>query len=101
MVVLPFLSLATRLFQICIMKKQTEFQFSVYFKKSIVPSFSTLFVAAIPLFGLRLIWGHSIMQTIGFVAIGVIWTAISIWLVGIKRNEKQILLSMVKTKWNK
>ena len=100
-VVLPFLSLATRLFQICIMKKQTEFQFSVYFKKSIVPSFSTLFVAAIPLFGLRLIWGHYIMQTIGFVAIGVIWTAISIWLVGIKRNEKQILLSMVKTKLNK
>ena len=41
------------------------------------------------------------MQTIGFVAIGVIWTAISIWLVGIKRNEKQILLSMVKTKLNK
>lgn len=70
-------------------------------QKTIVPSFSTLFVAAIPLFGLRLIWGHSIMQTIGFVAIGVIWTAISIWLVGIKRNEKQILLSMVKTKLNK
>ncbi len=97
-VVLPFLSLITRLFQIYIMKRQTRFEFTVYFKKSIVPSVSTLIVAIIPLFALRLLWGHTIMHTIGFVTIGVFWTSVSIWLVGIKKNERQMLLSFVKTK---
>lgn len=96
--VVPFLSLATRLFQIFVMKKQTDFKVSVYIMDSIIPSFVTLLVAAIPLFGLRLIWGHSVLQTIAFVAIGIIWTCISIWLVGIKKNEKNLILSMVKSK---
>ena len=97
-IVLPFLSLITRIFQIYIMKKQTDFEVTTYFKKSIVPSFSTLIVAAIPLFALRLIWGHSIIHTIVFIIIGVCWTAFSIWLVGIKMKEKQILLSFLRTK---
>lgn len=97
-VVLPFLSVITRLFQIYIMKRQTEFKFNTYFKKSILPSFSTLVVATIPLFALRLLWGHSIMHTICFVAIGVCWTAISILLVGTQKNEKQMLLLFLKTK---
>lgn len=100
-IVLPFLSLITRIFQIYILKRQTEFKFATYFKKSIIPSFSTLIVAVIPLFALRLIWGHTIIHTIEFIIIGVCWTAFSIWLVGIKKNEKQILLSFLRTKLNK
>lgn len=100
-IVLPFLSLLTRIFQIYIMKRQTDFKFTTYFKKSIVPSFSTLIVAVIPLFALRLLWGHSIMQTIEIIIIGVCWTAFSIWLVGIKKDEKQMLLFFLRTKLTK
>lgn len=100
-IILPILSFATRLFQVYIMKRQTKFSFIYYCQKSIIPSFSTLIVAVIPLFALRLFWGHSIMQTIGFMIIGVCWTIVSIWLVGIQRNEKQMLLSLLKTMFNK
>ncbi len=101
-IIAPVLSLATRLFQIYIMNKQTDFQFSIYFKTSIIPSFATLIVAAVPLFGLRLVCGgHSIMQTLVFIIVGVVWTTISIYLIGINKNERRMLLSIIKIKFNK
>ena len=99
-VVAPILSLATRSFQILILKKQTDFQFARYLNDSIVPSFVTLIVAIIPLYCMRIVIGHSLLQTLFFVVIAGVWTSLAVWMVGIKENERRMLLSFIKTKLN-
>lgn len=97
-VVAPILSLATRSFQILILKKQTDFQFTKYFNNSIIPSFVTLIVAIIPLYCIRIVIGHSLLHTLFFVMIALVWTSLAVWMVGIKKKERSMLLSFIKTK---
>lgn len=100
-IVASFLSLMTRLFQIYIMKRQTEFKFSIYFRKSLLPIIATVMLTSIPLYLLRILIGHSLKETMLFLTIGAIWTLFSIWLVGIKKNEKHTILAFLKAKFNK
>ena len=100
-IVLPFLTLATRLFQIYILKKQTEFDLRFFLKRSLLPSMITLMVAFVPLFFLKFIWGHSVAATICFVLIGALWAVISIWIVGLKPSEKNNIVSFVLKKIKK
>lgn len=93
------LAVVTRMFQVFIMKKQTNFQFLVYFKYSLLPSFLTIIVSFVPLLCLRLIWGHSVIHTITYFLIGVLWTVFSIWMVGIKNSERQMIVSELRKKF--
>lgn len=95
-IVIPFLTLGTRLFQIYILKKQTIFDFVIFLKKSIIPSLSTLIVSFIPLYGLNFFWGHSKIATILFVIIGALWAIVSIYLVGLNASEKKNINSFFK-----
>ena len=97
-IVMSFLSLATRAFQIYILKKQTQFSFSKYSKTSLLPVFFTMLITVLPLWALRIVWGHNIWQTILFLIIGVFWTMIAIWIVGVHKSEKNMIISFVKSK---
>lgn len=100
-IVMPFLTLATRIFQIYIMKKHTKFNVNIYFRNSIIPSFMTLALAVIPILTLRQIWGHTLVATMGFICVGVLWTIISIWLLGIRNDEKTTIINLAKSKISK
>lgn len=93
--VAPILTLATRLFQVYILKKLTNFKLSIFLRKSIIPSLLTLIVSFIPLYFLKMIWGHSVLEILLFILIGVIWSIISISLVGLQRNERKYVISIV------
>lgn len=100
-IVVPFLTLGTRVFQIHILKKQTQFNLGLFLKKSIIPSLLTLAVAFIPLYGLKMIWGHSKFATIVFVIIGALWAIVSICLVGLKPSEKVNIIGFIRKKISK
>jgi len=95
-IVVPFLTIGTRLFQIYILKKETKFDLYIFFFKSIVPSLLTLVVAFVPLYGFKMIWFHGKMATILFVVIGALWAAVSIFLVGLTSSEKQNIITFVR-----
>ena len=97
-IVMPFLTLGTKIFQIFILMKQTKFDFGLFLKKSIIPSLSTLAVAIIPLYGLKMVWWSSKVGTILFVIVGALWAGLSIWLVGLKPSEKNNVVGFVKQK---
>lgn len=100
-IVMPFLTLGTKIFQIYVLKKRTSFDLSVFIKKSIIPSLITLAVSFIPLYGLKTIWWSGKVGTIIFVVVGAIWAMASIWLVGLKPSEKKNMVGFVKQKFLK
>lgn len=97
-IVMVFLSFCTRLFQIFILKKQTEFVIRKYLKVSIFPTLLTVVIAVVPLLILRIFWGHEVWQTLVFITICVLWTLLSIWIAGVNKKEKSMLLSFVNNK---
>lgn len=100
-IIMPFLALFTRLFQIYILSEQTKFSFATYFSISIMPVLLTLIFSIFPIWGLRSLFSNSVLHTILFFCLAVLWTIISIWLVGVKNNEKQMILNFIKTKFVK
>lgn len=97
-IVMVFLSFCTRLFQIFILKRLTDFEIKKYLTVSVLPTLWTVVIAVVPLFFLRVIWGHRVWQTLVFIIICLLWTLISIWIAGVNKNEKSMILSFVKKK---
>lgn len=95
-IVLPFLTLVTRAFQIYIMRKNVGFSFHSYWKVSLAPCLKTAIIIAIPLALIRLFMGHTIVETLIVIALSLIITLIGIWLFGLKYNEKNSILRYLK-----
>lgn len=100
-VILPFFTLIMRCFQLFIMKKLTSFSLVRYVRQSLLPSFGSLALAFVPLWGIRKILGHSIPETLIFLTGGVAWSVVATWLVGIFPNEKLVIRNYLINKMNR
>lgn len=100
-IVMVFLSFCTRIFQIFILKRLTDFEIKKYLTVSVLPTLWTVVIAVVPLVFLRVIWGHRVWQTLVFIILSMFWTIFSIWIVGVNKKEKMMVLSFVKKKINK
>ena len=96
-VILPVLSLGIRAMQIILLKKMTSFEFSTFCKRSLIPSLRTLLLASIPLIGVRFFIGHTILETILLTIIAVVWTVVSVILVGISKDERKTIIGFIRT----
>ncbi len=100
-IIMPFLTILTRVFQIFILKRQTEFNVKQYVRFSLVPSILTLIIAIIPLVLLRSHWGSGSFNTIMFVALSGLWTCFVVWIIGLNRREREQIIGFVKKKVNR
>lgn len=97
-IIMVGLSLITLLFQCMIMKELTAFSISEYIKITIKPSMVSTIAAILPLVCFKQMFvTSSIIDTLSFVVLGIIWTAIAVLLFGLKREERIIILKV----WDK
>ena len=96
-VILPVLSLGIRAMQIILLKKMTSFEFSTFWKRSLMPSLHTLLLASVPLIGLRIFIGHTILETIVLTTVAVVWTIVSVILVGMSKDERKKIIGYIRT----
>lgn len=97
-VVMPFLTVALLIMQILLLRKMTSFSLATYCKKTLIPSLLSIIAAFLPMFALRQIFGHSIMATLIFMIISVIWSVVAIMFLGIRKDERQRIINLVKAK---
>lgn len=95
-IVVPFLTLATRAFQIYIMRKNVDFSFRSYWQGSLAPCLKTALALIIPVIPLRIIMGHTFLETTIVLITSFVITIISIWIFGLKDNEKKSIIRYVK-----
>lgn len=93
-IVMILLSIVTVVFQCCIMKEITIFTVNEYIKRTILPSIYTIFLSTLPLLFLRFVFGSSILAFLAFVLISIIWSSISIFIVGLSSNEKNMIINL-------
>ena len=95
-----FLTAATVCFQMYTMVKLTHFNIKEYISSTIIPIIKTTIVSVLPLLLVSLKWEYcnTIVMTLFFLVISVIWTIISIVLMGLSRAEKHILFGFLKQK---
>ncbi|MHC1779097.1 MAG: lipopolysaccharide biosynthesis protein [Bacteroidales bacterium] len=95
-IVLPFFTLATLVFQIGIMTELTHFNIKHYTKETLWPSLKTAFVAFFPLSLIRFAFGHSIQDVVTFLLIAIVWVILTIYFIGVKKHERIAIHSFVK-----
>lgn len=90
--IMILLSIITILFQCVIMRQLTDFKYSVFFSKTILPALKTSFMAFFPLiFIANLITMDTVIIQLLFFIICLIWTIISIYYVGLMKNERELI----------
>ena len=97
-VVLPFLSLGVRVMQIYILKNITAFEIKTFWKESLYPSLMTTVLAFFPLCVVKSFLGDSIVQTLIFIGGSVMWILFCVYLVGMRQNERKMIVSMILKK---
>ncbi len=90
-IVMAILSLVTLLFQIGIMKNITNFSISIYMVKTIKPSLLSILLSLIVLIPLNYIFPHRFITTFIYISIAILWTIISIYLLGLNAEERRII----------
>lgn len=100
-VVMPILTLVMRVMQIFIMRDLTSFSIPTYLKRTLFPSLVVIVASSIPLVLLRMVFGHSLLQTLLFMLVCVLWTVLCVALWGVKKEERQRLLAFVSIKIKK
>ncbi len=94
-IIMALLTLLTLIFQIGIMKELTNFSVKTYIDITIKPALSSTLLSLIVLLPLSFLYPHNILGTIIFLMVGIIWTVISIFLIGINKNEKMALKNLL------
>lgn len=100
-VVMPILTLVMRVMQIFIMRDFSSFSIPTYLKRTLFPSLVVIVASSIPLVLLRMVFGHSLLQTLLFMLVCVLWTVLCVALWGVKKEERQRLLAFVSSKIKK
>lgn len=93
--ILPFLSLGVRIMQVFILKRLTKFELKTYCKEALFPSLLTFVVAFVPPFIIKCTIVQTNISTILFFVGTVIWILVCIFLIGIKKSERKMILNMV------
>lgn len=94
------LSLFTTAFQATIMREQTDFTYSDYWKKTILPSLYTTMVAFVPMIGFRYIIGNKMLVVLAFALFATFWAIIVSFFVGINKHERTSIIEFAKNKFH-
>ena len=100
-VVMPILTLAMRVMQLYIMRDLASFSITTYLKKTLFPSLIVIIVSAMPLVFLRIVFGHSLLHTLLFMLVCILWTVLCVTLWGVRKDERQRILAFVSSKIKK
>lgn len=95
-VIMIFLSIITVAFQCWIMKRITSFSLNEYFQKTLKPAFYTALLTLIPLLLLDYVIPQTVVYSLINVSIGVLWSLIVLYLVGINQSERNTINSIAK-----
>ncbi len=97
-IVMVLLTICTLVFQIHIMTRLTSFSLSEYYKRTLLPSLMSTLLSFAPLVPVRLVFIHSYMGTFIFLIIAAIWTMFSIYIAGMNKREKELIILFVSSK---
>ena len=95
------LTLAVLIFQIYIMKELTSFNIAKYIRETITPSFLSTATAMLPLFAIKYFWPTSTIAMLIFFAVAMLWTIISIVIIGLRKEEKNKITELIKKRFIK
>lgn len=94
-----FITIVTLIFQIRIMLELTSFNIKVYIKTTLIPSFYSTLLAIVPLYLINFLFTDTIVATISFVILAIIWTCLSIYICGLSKDEKTIIKNIIQNKF--
>ena len=97
-VLLPILTFAIKIMQVIIMRDLTTFSVKTYLTRTFWPCVLVILLSFLPLFFIRNNWGHSILATLAFILVSVIWTIVCVALWGVTKQERSRILSFVSNK---
>lgn len=96
-----FLNIVTLVFQAYIMTVLTEFTYSQYLHKTIIPSIVSSVVSFFPLFSLRLVLDDNLFVIFVFIILCVIWTSMVSFLCGMSKQERRGVIEFAKSKFHR
>lgn len=94
-IVMTLLTTVTLVFQIYIMRKLTRFDLKKYMSVTVIPSLLTIIIAVVPLITLTLIIGHSPISSVLLFFISILWTMISVFVIGLRSQERVTIIQYV------
>jgi O-antigen/teichoic acid export membrane protein len=92
-----FLTICTIVFESTIMREQTEFDYSNYLHKTILPTLCSTLLSFIPMIGLRMLFGNS-RNDIWLIVISALWTSAIVFFFGIDKRERVEVTEFIKKK---
>lgn len=95
------ITILTVIFQCWIMQGQSLFKYRDYWNKTIRPSLYVTVLSVLPLMMLRLLLGTGIVSCVIFIGASIMWTSLSVYMVGLSNVEKHKIKEMVINKINK
>lgn len=84
-----------------IIKNLLNISIKFLLKKAIMPVFIVFIISYIPFYYLNKIISDSIILSFILIICNIIWTCLTIFLIGLKNNEKLVLLDFVKSFFSK
>lgn len=100
-IVMPILTLAIKIMQLFIMRDLASFCIPTYLKRSLLPSMKVIIIATIPLAILRIVLDHSILNTVILFSVCLVWTLVCVAFWGIRKDERERIMSFVANKIKK
>ena len=92
MIILSFISL---LFQLYVMTRVSLFSIYEYIKKTVIPCIKTC-IGVIPLFYIRILFGHDINDVLCLTALSILWILLIIYSIGLDNSERYFLCTNIK-----
>ena len=100
-ILLLILTFGIKVMQVFIMRELTTFSIKTYLTRTFWPCALVILISSLPLFFIRHFWGHSIVETLIFLIIAVVWTVACVALWGITKEERKRILSFISNKIRK
>ena len=100
-ILMPVLTLVIKVMQLFIMRDLASFSIPAYIKKTLLPSMKVMIIATIPLVVLRMVLSHSIINSVILFSVCLIWTVVCVAFWGIRKDERERILSFVTRKIKK
>lgn len=89
------ISLSIVIFQSIIMKELTDFSVKRFIFENVFPSIKTAIIAFVPLLLLRYFAGEALVNSIWLAILAFLWAVIIVFLFGMNRREKEMVISFV------
>lgn len=100
-IVMPILTIVIKIMQLFLMQELASFSIPTYLRTTLLPSVKVIVFSTTPLILLRMFLGHSIMSSLVLFIVCFIWTAISVTIWGVKKEERSRIVAFVSSKIKK